>query len=149
MQSNTHSQWHSRRLLPLGCVLFLFPAVDGLAAEYIREEHPVTPTVQPAVGGLDHAFDAAPKRPDSFLGSLSEHLKANIRAYDYRQDKESNEENMASVIGGSLSYHTGHWRDRLSDARPLSSVIRSRRRQSLRLGAYHLRRLCAYDEHVE
>ena len=97
----------------MGCVLFLFPAVDGLAAEYIREEHPVTPTVQPAVGGLDHAFDAAPKRPDSFLGRLSEHLSANVRAYDYRQDKENNEENMASVIGGSLGYHTGHWRDRL------------------------------------
>jgi len=113
MQSDTYFQWHRRHLLSLGCVLFLFSAVHGHAAEYIREEHPVTPVVQPAVGGLDHAFDAAPKRPDRFLGPLTEHLSANVRTYDYRQDKENNEENMASVIGGSLSYHTGHWRDRL------------------------------------
>jgi len=82
-------------------------------AEYIRAEQPTSPQAHPVTGGLDHAFDAAPKRPETFLGPLTEHLKANIRAYDYRQDKEDNEENMASVIGGSLSYHTGHWKDTL------------------------------------
>lgn len=88
-------------------------SVQIQAAEYIRAEAPASPRVKTVVGGLDHAFDAAPKRPEGFLGPLGKHLSANIRAYDYRQDKENGDENMASVIGGSLSYHTGHWRDRL------------------------------------
>jgi len=99
------------RLLPLLPLLLFIPIVQG--TEYIRSEQPASPKVHPVTGGLDHAFDAAPERPASFLWPLDEHLSANIRSYDYRQDKENNDENAASVIGGSVSYHTGHWRDRL------------------------------------
>lgn len=91
------------------CVSTALPTVE--AAEYIREERPPSSEVHPATGGLDHAFDAAPKRPDSFLGPLDKHLSVNVRSYDYRQKKENGDKNMASVIGGSVSYHTGHWRD--------------------------------------
>jgi hypothetical protein len=95
-------------LLPL---VWYWPAAQG--AEYIRAEQSAPVKVQPVKGGMDHAFAPAPKRPVGFLGPLHEHLSANIRSYDYRQDKENGDENAASVIGGSLRYHTGHWRDRL------------------------------------
>ena len=98
------------RWMALPLVLFWTAAES---AEYIRAERPAPTEVHPVTGGMDHAFDVAPERPAGFLGPLDEHLSANIRGYDYRQKKEDGEWNAASVIGGSLGYHTGLWRDRL------------------------------------
>lgn len=83
------------------------------ADEYLRSETTVSSTAHPVKGALDHTFAAAPERPSGFLGSLGEHLSANLRSYDYRQEKENGDENAASVVGGSLSYHSGHWRELL------------------------------------
>jgi hypothetical protein len=69
--------------------------------------------VHPVKGPFDHAFTPKPERPAEFLGSLREHLSANFRAYDYRQNKENGDENKASVLGGSVSFHTGLWNDLL------------------------------------
>lgn len=97
----------------IGALSLLSVSPVTRAAEYIRAEAPLSSQMKPVVGGIDHAFDAAPQRPEGFLGPVTEHLYAKIRSYDYRQDKENGDENMASVIGGSLGYHTGHWRGML------------------------------------